>query len=183
MAIDTTGLKSMQDRCPLYGGVILLSCLSGQKWHNISIPYEGVACTFRDIQTLNKVDTYFSSASRNDVATAHFWNKPLQRMEEDIFQLSRNQEPFDGQNPDHNRFLNERMPVIQVQLNMQTTGIRAELIEAISGAAVTLFTDNVGIRTGGWGCVEKVYWVWDGHLPNGTFAEPGQYNIRVQTLR
>ncbi|KAH9204728.1 hypothetical protein DL95DRAFT_471239 [Leptodontidium sp. 2 PMI_412] len=163
MAIDTTGLESMQDRCPLYGGVILLSCLFRKK----------VAQHFHSVR----------GSGLDDVATAHFWNKPLQRMEEDIFQLSRNQEPFDGQNPDHNRFLNERMPVIQVQLNMQTTGIRAELIEAISGAAVTLFTDNVGIRTGGWGCVEKVYWVWDGHLPNGTFAEPGQYNIRVQTLR
>lgn len=179
--VDTIKMELTQDRCPLYGGWIKFTSSNSQ---HLSIPFGGAACKIKDIPTLNQNLSYLSISTREGVETARFWNRPLIPVEEGrVFELSREQPPFDMSHPDKERFAKESLPVVQIQLSMDTRSIRAELVPMSGDLPVEVYGHEVGTRIGGWGRVETIHWVWDGRLPNGSFAEAGDYSFRIRALR
>lgn len=182
--VDVTRLRSVEQQCPLYGGWIQLKSSSGTNDHSLSIPFAGMGCRVRDIPILDATSTYLSPATRSEVETARFWNRKLAQAEEGhVFKLRRDRPRFNATSPDKERFESEKLPVLQVQLQMDTRGIRAELMPVGAGSAVDIFPREVGSRTGGRGRVETVHLVWDGRLPNGSFADGGDYSVRIRSLR
>lgn len=181
VSVNTTNLEMTRNGCPLYGGWI---SLASSDVHHLSVPFGGIACKIKDIPILNGNLTHLSVSTREGVETARFWNRQLAPVEEGrVFTLSRDKPPFVMSNPDRERFASESLPVVQVQLNMDTRSIRTELVSVGGNISVELFGREVGTRIGGWGRVETVHWIWDGRLPNGSFAEAGDYFIRIRALR
>ncbi|KAF6806287.1 serine endopeptidase [Colletotrichum sojae] len=184
VTVDTTSLGPLEQRCPLYGGWVHLTSSSGPNDHSLSIPYAGIGCRIKYNEVLDPAFTYLSSATRNDVETARFWNRKLEPIDQGhVFKLHKDRRPFDPANPDKERFSSETLPALQIQLQMDTRGIRAELLPVGGGKPVEIFPPEIGSRVGGWGRVETVHLVWDGRLPNGSFTDSGNYVVRIRTLR
>lgn len=184
VTVDAIGLGLAEQRCLVCGGWVRLTSTSGPNDHSLSIPYAVIGCRIKGIPVLDYAFAYLSSATRKDVETARFWNQQLAKIEEGhVFKLHRDRPLFNATSPAKGRFASEILPVLQVQLQRDTRGIRAELLSVGGSNPVEIFPREVGSRMGGWGRVETVHLVWESRLPNRSFANTREYIVRICALR
>ncbi|KAL1796179.1 hypothetical protein ACET3X_004719 [Alternaria dauci] len=175
---DTSPLEASRDRCPLYSGFIDIQSTSGLLQ---SVSYAGIACQVRSLHTLpDQGTTFLAAVTREDAYMAKFEGRQLAKAPTGtIFTLPRLQHQSDWK-VDPSLVL----PTIQVDMSMYSRVIRLDLISATDEYQSTpLFTTDVTHRKGGYGRVETHFFHWTGILPNGTWASPGEYRIRISPLR
>lgn len=189
-------LTDLAYRCPLYSGYVLLKTRDHIEQPNLVVPYGGIACQMRSIPTLTvkKNTTLLAAATLEEASMANFRSRfegtqLLQSAGPDtIFRLSKDQE-LGANHP--TTYTSMILPTLQVDLSMYTRVIKYELLPTSqmlgnrvnNGEGIPMFGPEVMSPVGGFGRVETVFQHWTGILPNGSWALPGQYRIRISTLR
>jgi hypothetical protein len=176
---DSSLLSNLVDLCPLYSGFIDIRGVSGLVQ---SVSYAGIACQVRSLYNLvpDQNTTFLAAATREDAYMAKFEGRQLEKTTPGtMFTLPQLQDPRD-----RNAYSSLLLPTIQVDLSMYSRVIKFDLFPAKDEHRTTpLFTTDVSHRVGGYSRVETRFFHWTGILPNGSWASPGEYRIRVSPLR
>lgn len=176
---DTSLLEKFGDLCPLYSGFVDIRGASGLVQ---SVSYAGIACQVRSLHNLvpDQNTTFLAAATREDAYVARHEGRQLEKAPTGImFTLPRGQDP-----KDRKAYSSLVLPTIQVDLSMYSRVIRFDVFPAEDEHHSTpLFTTDVSHRIGGYGRIETHFFHWTGSLPNGSWAYPGKYRIRVSPLR
>ncbi|KAF5026409.1 hypothetical protein F66182_1537 [Fusarium sp. NRRL 66182] len=172
-------VESSGHLCPLCSGFVTLTSPDGLEQR---VSYAGIACRVRDMPTLSPAlnTTFLAAATRQDVFMAKHEGRQLQRAPPGTsFVLPKLQDPMDPV-----AYASVLLPTIQLHLSMHTRAIMFELAPVADRRQLTpLFTRDISRRIGGYGRVETHYFHWTGILPNGSWAVPGDYQVRISTLR
>jgi hypothetical protein len=176
---DISLLKKSGDFCPLYSGFVDIKGASGLLQ---SVPYAGIACQGRSLHSLvpDQNKTFLAAATRDDTYRARDEGHQLEKAPAGtMFTLPRLQEPEDWR-----AYPSFVLPTIQVDLSMYSRVIRLDIFSTDNeDHATPLFATDITHRIGGYGRIETHLFRWTGILPNGTWASPGKYRIRVSPLR
>lgn len=183
----------LASRCPLYSGYLKLSSNKSSERPDLVVPYGGIACEIRSIPTLAvaRNTTFLAAATQEDADMASFRSRfagkqYLQAVPPGhTFQLSKDE---DLSAPD--AYASVVLPTMQVDLTMYTRAVKFELLPRDSsrqaekaGEVIPLPESGDIYPVGGFGRVETLFRHWTGILPNGSWASPGEYRIRISTLR